>query len=274
MDYSSLYDLIKNIQYGTNLHIGVVFLDDYGNTKTTLPSKLAIHSSPVCEVLKVRQGGFERCFRCRQAAIRKAIKTGQDFGGFCINGVYEYTRPVLINQDCVCIIFIGNILDEKTKHKRNIALHLNDKKYLDTMEKNYSIEKCVETGRLIESYVRMLLEKVPTSTINSRNALIENVKYYIELNLGYDIKLSQVAKTFHYNEQYLGRLFIKSTGYTFNEFVNLLRILKASSILKASKKSVVNIALDVGFNNVTYFNRLFRRHFNCTPTEYRKKATN
>lgn len=273
MDYSSLYDLIKNLQYGTNIHIGIVFLDDYGNEKTALPSKLATHYSPVCEVLKVRQGGFERCFRCRQAAIRKALKTGQDFGGFCINGVYEYTRPVMIDGDCVCIIFIGNILNQEMPHKRNIALHIDDPKYLDTMEKNYNSEKCAELGKLIESYIRMLLDKVSAGTYNSRNTLIENVKYYIELNLDYDIKLSQVAKTFHYNEQYLGRLFIKCTGYTFNEFVNLLRISKASTILKTTKKSIVDIALDVGFNNVTYFNRLFKKKFDCTPTQYRKKAT-
>lgn len=46
---------------------------------------------------------------CRNAAIKKAMRLKKEFGGFCINGVYEYIHPVIINDYVACIIYIGNI---------------------------------------------------------------------------------------------------------------------------------------------------------------------
>ena len=267
MEYSKLYDMINYLQYGTNLHIGVLFLGSYGNDMVKLPHRQEIHTGALCDEFKTKN--FDRCYRCRNRAIYKALKTKTDFGGICINGIYEYTRPVIINNEVASIIFIGNIFDEE-KGYRKLKPYIDERDWLfDTLEKNFPEAKCREVGKLLESYIRVLLENYASKP--EINPIIENIKNYIEDNLEFDIKISHIAKIFHYNEQYLGCFFKEATGKSFSKYIILRRIKKAQHLLESSNNTVLSIANKVGFNNVTYFNRMFKKIHGITPTEYRKK---
>lgn len=269
MKYNNLYDLITYLQYGTKLHIGVLFFGNYGNEKCILPQKQTIHAGKICDEFKSRRNGLKRCFRCRNAAIKKARETKEAFGGFCINGVYEYTRPVLLGGNLVCMIYIGNIL-EKTKGYDKLKTEIEGKEWLfDSMEEDFTFEKCETVAELIESYILILIEKFSSKDLKKFNPLIENIKNYIEENLEYDMKISAIAKAFGYNEQYLGRIFKRETKMSITEYMNTRRIEKAKLLLKETCDSVINISGSVGFNNVTYFNRLFKKKTNKTPIEFR-----
>ncbi len=269
MKYNNLYDLITYLQYGTKLHIGVLFFGNYGNEKCILPKNQTIHAGKICDEFKSRERGLKRCFRCRNAAIKKARESKEAFGGFCINGVYEYTRPVLIDGNLACMIYIGNIL-EKTTGYETLKNKIKGKEWLfDSMEKDFTFEKCESVAELIETYILILIEKFSSGDLKKYNPLIENIKNYIEENLEYDMKISMLAKTFGYNEQYLGRIFKRETKLSITEYINKRRIERAKLLLKETNDSVINISDSVGFNNVTYFNRLFKKIVNKTPIEYR-----
>jgi len=269
MEYSSLYDFITYLQYGTSLHIGVLFFGNYGNEKCILPFEQTIHASKICDEFKSYEGNLKKCFRCRNKAINKAIRTKKDFAGLCINGVYEYTRPIVIGDDVVCVLFIGNILEE-TSGAQKLKQRLRGKYYLlDTLEKDLAFDKCKCVGALLETYIRTLLKDISTTHKNNFNPLIENIKNYIAANLEYDIKISQVAKAFRYNEQYLGRIFKKEMQMSVSSYINIQRLEQAKKLLKETNNTIIDIALAVGFNNVTYFNRIFKRHVNMTPQQFR-----
>ena len=269
MEYSKLYDLINYLQYGTNLHIGVLFLGNYGNDMVNLPHRQEIHAGVLCDEFKIKN--FNKCYRCRNRAIYKAIKTKTDFGGVCINGIYEYTRPVIINDEVASIIFIGNIFNKEKGYDR-LKLHIGERAWLfDTLEKNFPEEKCKEVGNLLESYIRVLLEK--HSSKNEINPIVENIKSYIEENLEFDIKIHHVAGIFHYNEQYFGRFFKKETGKSFSDYLSLRRLEKAALLLESTNDTILSVANKAGFNNVTYFNRIFKKVYRLTPTEYRKNKS-
>ena len=272
MNYSTLNDLIDAIRYGTKLHVGVCFLGNYGNEKLMLPFEKQIHSSPICDEMKSRVNGYKRCFFCRNLAIKKAIDTQRSFDGLCINGVYEYTRPVAIDGETACVIFVGNIMPNAElsgKLRRGLvgAEHL-----LETTEKDFSREQCERIADIVESYIRMLLEILPHQGENKNfDPLIENLKNYIEANLEYKIDITMLADIFHYNEKYLGRMFKRKTGYSFSEYINQRRIERGREMLLKNNDTVINISSKVGFNNVTYFNRQFKRFYGMTPSEYRQK---
>jgi len=80
MEHSGLYDLIKYVEYGTRLHIGVVFLGGHLNSKCALPHSHTIHSNEICEKFKKDPKDFERCFKCRNYAIKKAMRDKRPFG--------------------------------------------------------------------------------------------------------------------------------------------------------------------------------------------------
>ena len=134
MEYSKLYDLINYLQYGTNLHIGVLFLGSYGNDMVKLPHRQEIHAGVLCDEFKTQN--FDRCYRCRNKAVYKALKTKKDFGGVCINGIYEYTRPVVINDEVASIIYIGNIYDEE---KIELLSTEQIEHFVKMAENNYNI---------------------------------------------------------------------------------------------------------------------------------------
>lgn len=270
MKFNNLYDLIKYIEYGTKLHIGVTFLGNYGNEACTLPYSHNIHSSVVCWQFKKGERQSDICFRCKSRAIAKALSTKQAFGGLCINGIYEYTRPVTIDGEVVCIIYIGNILTEDGLIKIKKKAKGTDIAF-DTLETNFNYTQCEEVGSLIESYIRILLDKYPAIDNISNNLLIQNIKSYIHENLEYDISIKTLATFFHYNEVYLGRLFKKETGVTIKEYINKSRVNIAKGFLR-NQDSVISAAQKAGFNDVTYFNRIFKKYTSITPTEYKRQA--
>ncbi len=268
MKYSKLCDLINYLQYGTNLHIGVFFPGNYGNDMVKLPHRQEIHSGIMCEDFKAQN--FNRCYRCRKRTDYKALKTKKDFGGICVNGIFEYVRPVVIKDEVACIIYIGNILDNEKGYPRLKKLIGEREWLLDTLEKDFDMEKCQELGHLIESYIRVLLETYTKSS--DSNPVVDNIKSYIEDNLEFDIKISHIAKLFHYNEQYFGRFFKKETGKSFSDYLSLRRLIKAANLLKNTDDTILLIANKSGFNNVTYFNKVFKKMYGITPSEYRKKG--
>ncbi len=269
MEYSNLFDVIQSLQYGTNLHIGVLFFNNYGNPKCALPFDHKIHSRVICDELKKRsKTGYSRRFMCRNLAIQKAISQKKPFGGLCINGIYEYTHPVVIQDEVACVIFIGNILRNE-KGAKNPEEKLGEKGYLiQTLEKDFSDQSCVTMAQIVESYIRFLFEKYGMQD-KSENLLIKSIKNYLETNLEYDISISHITKIFHYNQQYLGRLFKKETGQSVKEYIMMRRMERAKASLEIGNETVTEIANAVGFNNVTYFNRQFKNLCNMTPTQYR-----
>ena len=269
MEYSSLYELIKYIEYGTRLHIGVVFLGDNLNAKCALPHSHTIHSNEICEKFKKDPEDFARCFRCRNYAIRKAIRNRKAFGALCINGVYEYTRPVIWNGEVISIIFIGNILTRDGREKLLKRLS-EDEIPEETMQTDFDLSKCEEIGRLVEGHIHTLFNNYPNDG-GKQNPLIENIKSYVISNIEYDLTLSDIAPIFFYNEVYLGRLFKEETGKSFKEYVNCERVKIAKGLLEQDL-SVIDAAHKAGYNNVTYFNKVFKRMTGLTPSEYKSKA--
>jgi len=259
-----LYDVIKYLERGTMLHIGVLFFGNYGNELCELPFTHQIHSSPFCTRAKEEtKNGYRRCFACRNLAIEKAQRLKKPFGGRCINGLYEYVRPVLVAGDVAAIIFIGNIVRDETRA---------DKSLLRTLEKDFSESDCETVSGIVENHILMLFEKFGCGEKVS-NKLIENIKSYILANIEFDISISRIAKLFHYNETYLGRLFRKETGMSINDYINSRRMEIAKKLLTETDRTVINISASVGFNNVTYFNRIFKKSEGITPSGYRKKAS-
>lgn len=270
MEYNNLYDLITGLSYGTKLHIGVLFFGHYGNEKLVIPHKNTIHTSTICELVKNTPGGFPKCYRCRNMAIEKALLTQKPFGGLCINGIYEYTRPVTEHGNTICIIFIGNIFTEGRGEKMLQKNFGYDPGLIDSLEKNFSYEQCEMLGSLIESYIRILLKAYPPSDGHSDfDPLVENLKRYMEEHLEYDFDITTLAKNFHYNRKYLGRLFKQKTGMSFHEYVNYRRIERAKQLLQSTDTTITAISLRCGFNHVTYFCRTFKQYTTLSPTEYR-----
>ncbi len=92
---------------------------------------------------------------------------------------------------------------------------------------------------------------------------------YAEENLSKDITLDDICRFMRIDKTYFCRLFKSATSGKFIDYVNFLRIHKAEEMLIGTDKTVSEIAYECGFSTMQYFNRIFKKKNNCTPSEYK-----
>jgi AraC-like DNA-binding protein len=109
-----------------------------------------------------------------------------------------------------------------------------------------------------------------TSTNTPPNSKIHMVIDHIQMNLSKPMQLSELAGLCHLSGDYFSRLFMKTMGIRPIDYINRKRIEEAQLQLVATGDPIEKIALDVGIDNFSYFNRLFKKYSCNTPGEYRK----
>lgn len=92
---------------------------------------------------------------------------------------------------------------------------------------------------------------------------------YINQNYAEDLTLEDVSARLGFDRSYFCRIFKSATGATFTEYLNFVRICKAEKLLSTTAESILSISSNVGFCSVSYFNKLFKKYKNCSPSLYR-----
>lgn len=106
---------------------------------------------------------------------------------------------------------------------------------------------------------------------NSRR--IEKAFQYMNTNYDKSISLNEVAKLVSMTEVSFSRFIKKRTGNTFIDSLNEIRLGHASKKLIETTHSISEISYDCGFNNISNFNRIFKKKKGCTPKEFRESFT-
>lgn len=100
---------------------------------------------------------------------------------------------------------------------------------------------------------------------------IEFIKQFIQRNLREKLYVEDLARLVHINDQHLMRIFKKETGMSLTQYINEQRLLMAGHLLKHSDYNINYVADLVGFENLSYFTRLFKKNTGFTPSEYRHR---
>lgn len=95
---------------------------------------------------------------------------------------------------------------------------------------------------------------------------------YIRANYAEEIPVGTLAELCGYSDTYFMKLFKKTTGMTCVDYINGVRLGQATNYLLSGNSDIIDVALAVGYNNVSYFNRQFKSVYNVTPKEYRRQA--
>ena len=103
-----------------------------------------------------------------------------------------------------------------------------------------------------------------------RRKIITELLEYIEQNYTERITLDQLAKISGTNEKYLCRFFKEFTGYAPIDYINRLRVERACQQMSVENCNVITVAFDSGFNDNSYFSKIFKRYKGITPMEYKR----
>ena len=99
---------------------------------------------------------------------------------------------------------------------------------------------------------------------------VQKVQSYINENYKSDIRLPVLAQMVDMSPVAFSRFFKLKTGKSLSDYIIDIRLGYASSLLVDSSNSIADICYDCGFNNLSNFNRIFKKKKNCSPKEFRE----
>lgn len=100
---------------------------------------------------------------------------------------------------------------------------------------------------------------------------ISEIAEYINENYQNKMSLADIARDFYISKCYLSRIFKEVTGFTVNEYINITRIKRAQYLLENSDHNITEIADIVGYESITYFEKVFKKYLETSPLKYRQK---
>lgn len=121
----------------------------------------------------------------------------------------------------------------------------------------------------IISYLGDEFCRISSGIAGANRDIAAKVLGYVEKNSNRDLKLESIAELFGYNSTYLGKIFKKANGESFNAYLDRLRIENAETLLSKKGLKVYEICELVGYRNLNYFYKKFKRFVGISPSEYR-----
>lgn len=184
-----------------------------------------------------------------------------------------YLTPILSSSDLKYIA-----LEESVAWQGELIEHLNNAIAANLTRKfGYELitkaELCLFWAGLLEHYAN---EKI-TMQDNMSEASLDSIRVkqalmYIEEHHMEPLSLLEIADSIHVSKSECCRCFKRTLRMTPIEYVMRYRIFEATRKIKRGDeeaKSMSSLALAVGFNNASYFNKLFKKYLNCTPSQYK-----
>lgn len=241
------------------------------------------------------------CEKCDARGALEAVRQGEPFVYRCHFNLVDMAIPIIMDDQYLGAIMAGQIkiTDEKEtleqllsidNANQYVAFYLNHYNSIPTL----TINELENSANMINQLCQYLLTEVANHEYHVKsidNKLIINklssdlsgnsyqtkdhtLQPIIDLlfeNKQYMYTLNELSETFHISLSYLSRLLKKEFSEPFNKFYPRLKIEWAKKLLENSDKNITEISEALGFLDVSYFIRSFKKFEGISPLKYQKK---
>lgn len=236
----------------SNTSVQFPTLDDNEWKEYTSTSTSAILKSHTSVISKLKEGSLDETIK----EFEKSIQS-------CKNKNRSHN---FISRFCIELAI--NIFELALEDIESLDLYNNDP--VKEITKLNSEDEIVE-------YVKCVI----TKAYNTRSMINENISPLIKSILKYinenysncELSLNMISEEFNASTSYVSNKFKEEVGINFIKYLNGLRVKKAKEFLKNLSLKVYMVSEKVGYEDVRYFSRIFRKYTGYTPTEYQKKET-
>lgn len=162
------------------------------------------------------------------------------------------------------IQIVGQTLNEVSE----IMLQLP---YLNSFERMLNFYKLMNIIGASETNIQLASSEYIRKRFNPADKRISMIHEFLMNNYREDVDLEKLAELVHMVKGSLCRFFKMKTGMTVFDYLNQIKVDFACKLLMAPDLSIMEVAFDSGFNNISHFNKQFRRIAGLSPSEYRKR---
>ncbi|WP_164821312.1 response regulator [Paenibacillus koleovorans] len=240
----------------------------YGTDKILFRQDMAVSGSSA--PYSAGEGKEEKVKRAADALVeaivdRRLAEMSRHVFGFFDALEETYPQRVAdIRLQCMEAIFA---LDRKLKERELGGKFPNKTEAMETIQ---------ATGTLSElkAWFKRKMEAVAArretvTSLEGTNDYVQAASQFVLMHYKTKIMVEDVAGRLHLNPKYFSSLFKRETGENFVDYVNRIRIEKASERILRTDAKIKDISVDVGFSNFSYFNKTFKRVMGVTPLVYR-----
>lgn len=148
----------------------------------------------------------------------------------------------------------------------DIILKMNNHFLKNLQEIKNLDELCYSLQETVEAFTENMFENIP----GRNHDVIKKAVSYISKNYSGALTLEEVAGHVHLNPAYFSSIFKQSTGSSFKEYLNMVRIEESKRLLANTDYTIIDIAVAAGFEDQSYFCRVFKKYTGLTPRQYRQ----
>jgi two-component system response regulator YesN len=167
--------------------------------------------------------------------------------------------------------WILQILEVIKKHATHYQV--NPKLYSDFYDKLSTILYYRHFSSIrhdMEQLLASIVSVIEKTNETKQNKRVQKILFYLNENYTRDVSLDELSEKFGFNTSYISSLFKSETGINITDYLSNLRIDKAKDLLISTDMKINEIAHSLGYNNVNYFHRIFKKTIGITPIEYRR----
>jgi AraC-like DNA-binding protein len=224
---------------------------------------------------------------CLQAHVNMIRDTGdRPHTVTCPFGLTETAVPVKLGEKTIGYLRIGQVLrrSQQKADTENVKRALAEHGFRFTNEVSEAWEHNVlippdKYGAIVRlltflaEQLSPLINQIMREKENAEPFLVRKARAYITKNRTESLSLADVAKASGTNVFYFCKVFKKTTGLKFTDYVARVRLEDAKAELLNPNRRISEIAYDVGFQSLPQFNRVFKRIFGQSPTQFRARLS-
>jgi AraC-like DNA-binding protein/ligand-binding sensor protein len=233
-----------------------------------------------CALLAERPATLAVCLQSHAEIIRHTGTTPHT--ETCPFGLTETAVPVRLGEETIGFLRIGQVLRrsaiQSDKSRAAAKLAQCGISFTGGIRKAWETtpiipqEKYGAIVRLLTFFAQQLsalVNQIVLEKQNSEPPLVRKAREYIAQHQMEPLSLATVAQASGASVFHFCKIFKKTTGLTFTDYVGRVRLEDAKTQLLNPSRRISEIAYDVGFQSLTQFNRMFKRVFGQSPTEFR-----
>ena len=191
--------------------------------------------------------------------------------------IHSYGTAPGKSNDIVLCVFSGDLIaaihEELSKYRLpSLVLHDVPAIYRELFLHTHNAADLASIKGFLYSLCSMYycqLDRTGEDPYFSDTSVLRDMLVYIENNVDKPCTLHELAQVLRYNEAYLSRLFHKSVGIPYSDYVRNIKINYACYLLRNTRESIFNIAMKCGYATQSSFYRSFKQLTGINPNEYR-----